>query len=198
MHTSNMEKNSSKSDPHKRVTWKTLVTTKCTLPVLQKLFATAFYARLAPSLDKCQPPDQGGFRPNHQTLDHFMLHKMMEQRCREWSLPLYISTIHFMKAFDRIKHQALWTSLEHYGIGTSYIHLLKRLFSHQEGTVMTDKESAVFPKRRGTKQGDPVSSLLFDTVLQFALENDYKKWQEKRRHSFERQKRRLSDKSTIR
>ena len=29
----------------------------CSLPVLYKLFATASYARLAPSLDKCQPPD---------------------------------------------------------------------------------------------------------------------------------------------
>ena len=31
----------------------------CSLPVLFELFATASYARLAPFLDKCQPPDQG-------------------------------------------------------------------------------------------------------------------------------------------
>ena len=52
-----------------------------------------------------------------------MAYKMMEQRCRGWSVPLYISTIDFMKAFDRIKHSALWTSLEHLGIGTPYIDL---------------------------------------------------------------------------
>ena len=44
---------------------------------------------------------------------------------------------------------------------------------------MTDKESAVFQIKRGTKQGDPVSCLLFNTVLQFALEDDLKRWQEK-------------------
>ena len=92
-----------------------------------------------------------------------MAYKMMEQRCRGWGVPLYISTIDFMKAFDRIKHSALWTSLEHYGIGTPYIDLLKRLCSHQEGTVLTDKESALFPIKRGTMQGAPVSSLLFNT-----------------------------------
>ena len=86
------------------------------LPVLYKLFATALYARLAPSLDKVQPPDQGGFRPNHQTVDHLMVYKLLEQHCREWDVPLYISTIGFTKAFDRISHGALWTSLEHYGI----------------------------------------------------------------------------------
>ena len=78
----------------------------CSL-VLCKLFVTALYARLAQSLDTCQPPDQGGFRPNHQTMDHLMVYKVMEQRCREWGAPLYLSTIDFMKAFDRIKHSAL-------------------------------------------------------------------------------------------
>ena len=151
----------------------------CSLPVLYKLFTTALYARLVPLLDKCQPADQGGFRPNHQTMDDLMVYIMMEQRCREWCVPLYISTTDFMKAFDRIKHSALWTSLEHYRIGTPYIDLLKRLYSHQEGTVLTDKESVVFPIKRDTKQGDPVSSLLFNTVLQFVMEDDLKKWQEK-------------------
>ena len=45
--------------------------------------------------------------------------------------------------------------------------------------MLTNTESAVFPIRRGTKQGDPVSSLLFNTVLQFDLENDLKNWKEK-------------------
>ena len=63
---------------------------------------------------------------------------------------------------------------------------------------MTDKESALFPIKRGTKQGDPVSSLLFNTELHFAFEDDLKKWQDKKqRHTFERQKRRLPNKFTI-
>ena len=88
----------------------------CSLPVLYKLFATVLYARPAPSLHKIQPPDQGGFRPNHRTDDHLMLYRVLEQRCREWSVPLYISTIDFTEAFDRIKHSALWSSLHYYGI----------------------------------------------------------------------------------
>ena len=45
--------------------------------------------------------------------------------------------------------------------------------------MLADEGSAVFPIKRGTKQGDPVSSLLFNTVLQFVLEDDLHKWQEK-------------------
>ena len=59
--------------------------------------------------------------------------------------------------------------------------LLQRLYSHQEGPVLTDKESDVFPIKRRTKEGDPLSSLLFNTVLQFSLESDLKRWQEKQK-----------------
>ena len=62
-------------------------------------------------------------------------------------------------------------------------------YSDQEGTVLTDKESDAFPIKRGTKQGDPLSSLLFNTVLQYSLESDLKRWQEKQKGI------RLSDKT---
>ena len=75
----------------------------CSLSVLYKLFATVLYARLVPCLHRIQPPDQARFRPNHRCDDHFMVYRVLEQRCREWSVPLYISTIDLTKAFDRIK-----------------------------------------------------------------------------------------------
>ena len=117
------------------------------------------------------------------------MYRILEQRCREWGVPLYISTIDFTKAFDSIKHSALWSSLQFYGVKPAYVRLLQRLYSHQEGTVLTDKESDVFPINRGTKQGDPLSSLLFNTVLQYSLENNLKQWQENKKGI------RLSDKT---
>ena len=153
----------------------------CGLPILYKLFATVLCARLAPGLHRIQPPDQAGFRPNHRCDDHLMVYRVLEQRCREWGVPLYISTIDFTKAFDRIKHSALWRSLQFYGVKPASVRLLQRLYSQQEGTVLTDKESDAFPIKRGTKQGDPLSSLLINTVLQYSLENDLKRWQEKRK-----------------
>ena len=80
----------------------------CGLPVLYKLFATVLYARLAPCLHKIQPPDKAGFRPNHRCEDHLTVYRILEQRCREWGVSLFISTIDFTIAFDSIKHS-------HYG-----------------------------------------------------------------------------------
>ena len=151
----------------------------CSMPALYKLFSTLLYKRLYPRLDQGQPPDQGGFRSSHKTVDHLMLHKMLEQRCREWGIPWYISTIDFKKAFDRSRHQSLWASLAHFGIEMPYLDLLKRLYAEQKGTFMTDKESDPFEIKRGTKQGDPLCSLLFNTVLQYALEGELNRWQER-------------------
>ena len=109
------------------------------------------------------------------------MYRILEQRCREWGVSLYISTIDFTKAFDSIKHSALRNSLRFYGIKPAYVSLLQRLSRHQEGTVLTDKESDIFPIKIGTKQGDPLSSLLFNTVLQYSLETNLKKWQESKK-----------------
>ena len=73
--------------------------------------------------------------------------------------------------------------LAYYGVEPAYVRLLQRLYSQQEGTVLTDKENDIFPIKRGTKQGDPLSSLLFNTVLQFSLEGNLKQWQENKKVS---------------
>ena len=160
----------------------------CGLPSLYKLFATVLYARLAPSLHKLQPPDQAGFRPNHRCEDHLTVFRILEQRRREWGVPLYISTTDFTKAFDSIKHSAIWNSLRFYGIKPAYVKLLQKLYKQQEGTVLTDKESEVFAiKKRPSKVTH--CHLFFNTVLQYSLENNLTKWQENRKGI------RLSDKA---
>ena len=85
-----------------------------------------------------------------------------------------------MKAFDSINHNSIWDALKTCGIEHEYISLLKRLYKNHEATVMTDKESDTFEIKQGNMQGDPLSSLLFNTVLQVALKDDLPRWQKKK------------------
>ena len=50
-------------------------------------------------------------------------------------------------------------------------------YTDQKATVLTDEGSDVLEIKRETRQGDPLSSLLFHTVLQVALKNDLTRWQ---------------------
>ena len=55
-----------------------------------------------------------------------------------------------------------------------------------------------FQSNGETKQRDPLSSLLFNTVLQYSLEGDLKRWQEKQKGiRAERQSRGLLDEPEI-
>ena len=92
---------------------------------------------------------------------------------------MWVATNDFMKAFDSITHNSNRNALKSCGIERDYIGLLKKLFRDQKATVMTDKESNMFEIKKGTKQADPLSSLLFNMVLQKALEDDIPRWQKK-------------------
>ena len=112
-----------------------------------------------------QPEDQGGFRQSFQMFDHLAGLKIAEQKCQEWGVKMWISTVDFMKAFDSISHRSLWDALGHCEIEPQYVGLLKRLYERQKRSVLTDKESDVFETEKGTKQGDPLSrSLLKQSV----------------------------------
>ena len=116
-----------------------------------------------------------------QTLDHLGGLKIAQLKCQEWSVKMWISTVDFMKAFDSISHRSLWDALGHCEIEPQYVGFLKRLYERQKRSVLTDKESDVFETEKGTKQGDPLSRSLSNTVLRVALKDDLAKWAEKRR-----------------
>ena len=58
------------------------------------------------------------------------------------------------------------------GIYHEYISLLKKFYKDQKSSVQTDVESNMFEINKGTKQGDPLSGLLFKTVPQNSLKDD--------------------------
>ena len=149
----------------------------CTLPALYKLFSTILYSRLYPRLDVTQPEDIPSNISNSGPLDDAQTERSESQK---WCVKLLIATIDFMKAFDSTRHSSIWKALKTCGIERSHINLLKKQNSDQKATVMTDRDSDIFEIKRGTKQGDLLSSLLFNTLLQMALKDDINRWQKKR------------------
>ena len=101
---------------------------------------------------------------------------MIYERSREWQLPLWVSAVNFKKAFDTISHTKLWEALDHQQVPHHYIRLLQTLYSGQTATVKTDTISSHFHIERGVKQGDPLSSLLFNALLEDIFKTLKQQW----------------------
>jgi hypothetical protein len=56
------------------------------------------------------------------------------------------------------------------------VELLQRLHEGQQATVQTDQRSNPFPIQRGTKQGDPISPILFNAVVELFMARLKKTW----------------------
>ena len=86
----------------------------------------------------------------------------------EFNIPVWLLSMDLRKAFDTVSHQKLFEALGHHGIDFSYIELLRALYRNQSGSV---HESRYFNIQRGAKQGDPLSTILFNCILEEAFEN---------------------------
>ena len=100
-----------------------------------------------------------------QHREHLLPLVLLQEKCDEWNRPLWLATLDFKKAFDTVYHDSLWKALKKQNVPREYIDLLQKLYAEQTGEVRIDRTSLRFRIRRGTKQGDPLSPVLFNPVF---------------------------------
>ena len=70
---------------------------------------------------------QAGFKKNRGTRDHIFNLKMIIQKYREVNTDLHTCFIDYSKAFDCVKHEKLWQTLQEMNFDYKIISLLKSL-----------------------------------------------------------------------
>ena len=75
------------------------------------------------------------------------------------------------KAYDRIDLSYLWLTLEKYGFPNQFISRIKSLYENATTAIRINGFiSATFEVRRGVRQGDPMSCLLYNLAIEPLME----------------------------
>ena len=78
-----------------------------------------------------------------------------------------IISIHAEKAFDKIQHPLLIKTLSKVGIEGAFLNITKAIYERPTANIIRNgKKLRAFPLRSGTRQGCPLSPLLFNIVLE--------------------------------
>eukprot|EP00973_Karenia_brevis_P006575 894252-Karenia_brevis.AAC.1 len=136
------------------------------LPILQKLFSRLLFQRLQPVLERAQCHDQLGFRYGQRIECAFTILDGLVDTTREHCLDLWLASLDLSKAFDRVQFSAIFDALNSQGVQDEYIHLLRALYARQNGIVHSSRSFLI---NRGVKQGDVLSSLLFNAAVEMAF-----------------------------
>ena len=71
------------------------------------------------------------------------------------------------KAFDKIQHSFIIKTLQKMGIEGTYLNIAKAIYDNLTANIILNGEKLkAFPLRSGTRQGCPLSPLLFNIVLE--------------------------------
>ena len=77
-----------------------------------------------------------------------------------------IISIDAEKAFDKIQHPFTMKNLQKMGIEGTYLNIVKAIYHKPTANIILNGEKLkTFPLRSGTRQGCPLSLLLFNIVL---------------------------------
>ena len=77
-----------------------------------------------------------------------------------------IISIDAEKAFDKIQHPFMIKTLQKMGIEGTYLNIVKAIYDRPIANILSGAKLKVFSLRSGTRQGCPLSSLLFNVILE--------------------------------
>lgn len=129
---------------------------------------------LARRLEMCCPPDvrQRGFICADGTLENSAVLDAVLGDCKKKLRECHMATLDFSKAFDTISHAALITLLKERGLPEAFCNYVAQLYETAHTTLAVNNNmSQPIRVARGVRQGDPLSPLLFNVVMDLVLAN---------------------------
>ena len=115
--------------------------------------------------------DQTGFMPGRSIYDQTKIVELMLRWSENADQKGVIVCLDQEKVYNRIDLTYLWKTLEAFGFPESFITRIRNLYTKAATAIRVNGfVSDLFDVRRGVRQGDPMSCLLYNLAIELLLE----------------------------
>ena len=156
-----IHKSGDKKDPNN---YRGITVTSC----LGKLFSTILYKRIEAYLESNNliSKEQAGFRKNYRTTDHIFVLKTAVKKILKTGQYLYSCFIDFRKAYDSVWRKGLLYKLQKLGLTGNVFKIIEAMYKSPKASIFYHGMiSELFETQIGVKQGDVLSTLLFNCFI---------------------------------
>jgi hypothetical protein len=113
--------------------------------------------------------DSAGVLSADQWIFIFCIRQILEKKW-EYNETVHQLFIDFKKAYDSVRRKVLYNILIEFGVPMKLVRLIKMCLNETYSKVCIGKHlSNSFPIQNGLKQGDALSSVLFNFALEYAI-----------------------------
>lgn len=132
-----------------------------------KILAKVLALRLNKVILNLIHPNQTGFMPAKNTAFNLLILYINMQAEHDQIGSRVVVSLDAAKAFDSVEWDYLWDGLARFGFGPKFIKWIQLLYQSPSARILINgRVSDAFPLSRGTRQGCPLSSLLYALAVE--------------------------------